>query len=261
LPKTTPLHVLRCVSPHDYSHLIKRWRLVARRAGLRLRTLCQTDGGLAYYLQSPTLTAEGGLYISAGIHGDEAAGTEALLAWAESWTPQLRGLPLLLFPCLNPWGLIQNQRSNAAGVDLNRAFHRRLPLIRAVRKVVGTRRFAACVHLHEDFDGEGLYLYELVRGKGWGADLLREAAPVLPIDPRRRIDRWHAKNGLIARKVLRRTLELIGYPEACWLWFEHTDRALTVETPSEFAMECRVAAQVTMLNEILRRACGVGRSA
>ena len=196
------------------------------------------------------------MYLSAGIHGDEPAGSEGLIAWAEAHGKHLRELPLLILPCLNPWGLTQNTRSNEQGNDLNRSFHRRLPVIAAVKRLVGRRRFAAAVHLHEDFDGEGLYLYELARGAGWGEALLDAARATLLIDPRRRIDRWQAKHGLIRRRIARATFERLGLPEALWLFYEHTDRAFTIETPSEIDLERRVAAQVAVLNEIVRRVLG-----
>jgi hypothetical protein len=48
----------------------------------------------------------------------------------------------------------------------------------------------------------------------------------------------------------------MGYPEAIWLHLHHAARSLTIETPSEFALEKRVAAQVAVIGECVRRACG-----
>lgn len=241
------------MSPHHYPQLLARWKALARRAGLRLRPLVTIGKLPLFYIETPTLGTEGGLYLSAGIHGDEPAGTEGLLAWAEANVRRLRSWPLLIFPCLNPWGLIQNMRMDENGNDLNRCFHRRLPVIEAVKHVVGKRRFTAVVHLHEDFDAEGLYLYELARGEGWGEGLLDAARPILATDPRSKVDRWKAKNGLIRRNIRRGSFRKLGYPEAVWLFFEHTDRAFTTETPSEFALERRIAAQEALLAEIARR--------
>jgi hypothetical protein len=220
---------------------------------MRLTPLAQASGFPLVFLQTPALAGEGGLYLSAGIHGDEPAGSEGLLAWAESNLGHLREIPALIFPCLNPWGLAQNTRGDAGGNDLNRSFHRRLPIIRAVQRAVGKRRFAAAVHLHEDFDGEGLYLYELTRRARWGEALLEATPSSMQIDPRKRIDRWKATDGIIYPRVRRERYTRLGFPEALWLYFGHTDRALTIETPSEFALEDRVAAQVAMLNEIVCR--------
>lgn len=230
-----------------------RWKALARRAGVRLRPLVRVGGYPLFYLETPALGHEGGLYLSAGIHGDEPAGSEGLVAWAEANVAQLRHLPLLIFPCLNPWGLTQNMRCDEQGHDLNRSFHRPFPLITAMKRVVGQRRFAASVHLHEDFDGEGLYLYELSRRDSWGDALLTAARPILSIDPRRRIDRWTAKSGLIRATVRRERYERVGHPEALWLFFNHTDHTFTIETPSEIDIERRVAAQVAVLAEVARK--------
>ena len=239
------------MSPHHYPHLLHRWKALARRAGLRLLPLADAAGLPLYYIQTPALAERGGLYLSAGIHGDEPAGTEALLAWAESHAARLLTMPLLIFPCLNPWGLTHNTRTDSAGLDLNRNFHRRHPVITAIRRIVGKRRFAASVHLHEDFDAEGLYLYEVTRTIGYGEKLIAAAKHILPHDPRPRIDGRTARNGLIRCRVTRKTFAKIGFPEAIWLYFEHTDHAFTTETPSEFALERRVAAQVAMLDAVV----------
>src|SRR5438093_11590934 len=91
---------------HDYNFLVKRWREVARTGGLVMRSFFnQTANHKVFVVNSPSLAKADGIYISAGIHGDEPAGTEALIFWAEQNVKRLRELPLLIFPCLNPWGL------------------------------------------------------------------------------------------------------------------------------------------------------------
>jgi hypothetical protein len=240
------------MSPHHYPHLVKRWKALARRAGLRLLPFAEADGVPLFYMETPALAERDGLYLSAGIHGDEPAGTEGLLAWAEKNAARLRTLPLLIFPCLNPWGLTHNTRTDSAGLDLNRNFHRRHPVVTAVRRIVGKRRFAASVNLHEDYDAEGLYLYEVTRSSGCGEKLIAAASRALPHDPRKRIEGRGARNGLIRRHVTAKTFAKIGVPEAIWLYFEHTEHAFTIETPSEFALERRVAAHVAALDAVAR---------
>ncbi len=239
------------MSPHNYAHLVHRWKALACRAGLRIQALAEADGFSLFYIETPALAERDGLYLSAGIHGDEPAGTEALLAWAEKNAPNLRTLPLLIFPCVNPWGLTHNTRTNSEGLDLNRNFHRRHPVINAIRRIVGKRHFAASVNLHEDYDAEGLYLYEVTRSSGCGEKLIAAASHSLPHDPRARIEGRSARNGLIRRSVTAKTFAKIGVPEAIWLYLEHTDHAFTTETPSEFAIERRVATQVAVLDAVV----------
>lgn len=243
-------------SPHDYRFLLERWKALARRTECRLERLAMANENEVVYLKTPTLTSTGGIYLSAGIHGDEPASTEALIVWAETNANRLPELPLILFPCLNPWGLISNQRTDATGTDLNRRFHSDdRGVISALKKVIGPYQFSVALMLHEDYDGQGLYLYEIKRQMPyWGEALLDAARAVIPIDPRPRIDRRIARNGLIRRRFdPRRFLEL-GFPEAIWLHQNHATRSLTIETPSEFALEQRVKAHVFVLDECIRRA-------
>jgi len=240
---------------HDYRFLIQRWRSLARSAGMRLERLVTVGKSDLFCLRTPELGAEGGIYISAGIHGDEAGSTEALVTWAEENVSRLRTLPLLLFPCLNPWGLIRNCRFAENGDDLNRVFHRdEIPLVQAVKKAVGDRRFAVSLMLHEDYDGQGLYLYEVQRKLPfWGEALLEAARPVIPIEGRVRVDGRKAAAGIMRPKVDFRRFAKIGYPEAVWLHLDHSDRTFTVETPSEFALSQRVAAHRAVIDECVRR--------
>ena len=196
----------------------------------------------------------GGIYLSAGIHGDEPAATEALLEWAALQGPGLREIPLLIFPCLNPWGLQNNVRVNTEGIDLNRSFDRTdLPEINAQRALIAAHTFDLAINLHEDYDGEGLYLYEIQReSPNWGEPLIRAAREVIPIEERSRVDGRQPEGGLIRRRIDYRRFDRIGHPEAIWLHRHHSRRSFTVETPSEFALEQRVAAHVAVLREAHR---------
>jgi hypothetical protein len=207
-------------------------------------------------LRTDALTTDGGIYISAGIHGDEAAATEAFITWAERNAARLRRLPFLLFPCLNPWGLVHNCRYDQHGRDLNRLFHTDdAPVVAAVRRLVRGHRFALALQLHEDYDGQGFYLYEVQRARPyWGEALLAVAARHIPIEPRTRVDGRTFRGGLMRRRVERRRFARMGYPEAIWLHLEHADRTFTLETPSEFALEQRVRAQVAVIEAAVQMA-------
>ena len=101
---------------HDYAQLVRRWRRVASVAGLRMQTFARKADYDLYWLQSKYLAARGGLYISAGIHGDEpAAPLAALRLIQENRWPETA--EIILLPCLNPIGFTLNQRENADGDD------------------------------------------------------------------------------------------------------------------------------------------------
>ncbi|MGB8353747.1 MAG: M14 family metallocarboxypeptidase [Chthoniobacteraceae bacterium] len=244
---------------HDYRHLVQRWRDVARASGVRMRSYATTPDYKLYYLKTKSLGVKGGLYISAGIHGDEPAGVEALITWAEKNIHILSELPCLLFPCLNPWGLINNRRTDQNGVDLNRIFHlKNLPSIEAMKQLIEPHHFAASLMLHEDYDGQGLYLYETEFAVPfWGEKFLKAARSVIPIDNRIRIDgRKQLKPGIVRRKINMKRFLSFGIPEALHLHIEHSDRTFTIETPSEFALDQRVAAHMAVLDECLRLVMG-----
>lgn len=240
---------------HDYRHLIARWRAVARAAGVRLQTLATAGDDPLFFLRTAALGDTGGLYISAGIHGDEPASSEALITWAEKHAGKLARWPLLLFPCLNPWGLRMNCRFDAAGIDLNRAFYREdLPVINTLKRIAAPHQFHLALMLHEDYDGQGFYLYEIKRlTPHLGEALLAVAGRHIAIDPRRKIDGRKAGGGLIRRRFDRRRFERMGFPEAIWLHECHAQRAITTETPSEFALDQRVRAHVAVIEECVRR--------
>ena len=250
------------VRTHDYPLLVRRWERAAAAAGLEMREFAESGGFPIYCLASgPSRDDRPSLYISAGIHGDEAASTEGLINWVEKNPLVARAFRALIFPCLNPWGLVNNCRLDPRGRDLNRCFNMsRVPQIRAQVKILGRSRFDLALMLHEDFDARGIYIYEIAGRRPFWAEKFLEAAH-LPHDPRRSIEGRRARNGIVRRKI---TPDLMpDWPEAFLLHFAHAKRTFTVETPSEFAIDARVAAQEAVLNvaaelclrEFLDQAC------
>jgi hypothetical protein len=64
------------------------------------------------------------LVMVGGVHGDEPEGVrlaQATLEWLKT-EPSSVTVPWILIPCLNPDGYAANQRTNGAGVDLNRNY-------------------------------------------------------------------------------------------------------------------------------------------
>jgi len=239
---------LRQDRSHDYPHLIRRWRTLARRAGLTMEKYVNTAGFDLYFLESSRVAEAGpSIYLSAGIHGDEAAATEGLLLWAEKNLPLLRAVRVLIFPCLNPWGLAGNCRMDAEGRDLNRCYNRTdVPQIAAQLKLMAGRRFDLAVTLHEDYDARGLYLYEVPsRPRYWAEAMVKAAARNIPADLRRKIDGRSARGGVVRRAVKPDLMP--DWPEAFVLHFRHATRTFTVETPSEFFLDDRVSAQVAVI--------------
>jgi hypothetical protein len=249
------LHPLHSHSAHDYRFLVARWRAVAKASGLTMRPLATESGYPVFSLRSKRLSHSAGVYLSAGIHGDEPAGAEALITWAEQNQERLCEMPCLIFPCLNPWGLVNNSRRDAQGRDLNRVFHHdEAGAIHALKRMIKPHQFSLSLALHEDYDAQGLYLYEIERDKPfWGEALLEAARPFIPIEGRTSIEGRKAKAGLVRRKINLARFRKLGFPESVYLHIHHAQRSFTIETPSEFALEQRVAAHIAIIEECLRR--------
>lgn len=241
-------------SGHDYDALIDRWQALADEAGWELAELTEVHGKSVRFVENSVAGSSGlPLYISAGVHGDECAPVWSLLLWAEKNFELLRDTPLLLFPCLNPVGLIENSRLDGEQRDLNRAFEdRSIPLVSAWQDVVAGKRFERCLNLHEDFDALGTYLYELADQPGLGEAIISRAGSVIAHDPGDEIDGQNFDRGIARHpregiEALVET-ELNGYPEAIYLFLHHSRVSITFETPSEWHIATRIQAHAKAIS-------------
>jgi hypothetical protein len=235
--------------------LMQGWsRLVRRLPHLELRVFGDA-GGYPLLLIESRRRMPGALsvYLSAGIHGDEPAGVEGLLRWAERDLPHAGELNWQIFPCLNPWGLERNIRFDAGGRDLNRCYNvRGVPQITAQLAAMKGWRHDLAIMLHEDYDARGFYLYEIsARRPHWGEDLIHSVTSILSPDTRRTIDGHRARGGLIRRRISPAMIK--GHPEAFRLHFRHAARTLTIETPSEKSLETRVRLHAEFLSAAVKK--------
>ena len=181
--------------------------------------------------------------ITAGIHGDEPAGVEAvtrLLEAPQEWAPRLAPFDMTIFPCANPTGFARNHRTNGEGIDLNRTFDQPDPppeaaWIRAQLAPDGVHaRFDTAIELHEDSDGEGFYLYELAEGPPYvGEDVVGAVTSLVAIDPRPLIEGFPAERGVIRLDpgaLPTRSSE--GWPQALYSFRAGIATCLTLESPS-----------------------------
>ncbi len=242
---------------HDYAWLVKRWRAAAKEQNLIMKSIAMVDGQKIYMIKSRNWQ-DGGVYISAGAHGDEVAGGEGVLHWVGQRTKQQKKVPLMIFPCLNPWGLQANVRMDSTGLDLNRAWNvTENAGICAIKENVEGHKFAASLHLHEDYDAQGIYLYEVkgrVTQRAWGDELMQEAGKIIPPDRRAWIEGRKAKNGVIRARFTQSVIEMA--PEAIYLYEKFAERSFTFETPSEFSLDARIRAQVAFLNSAVEKVLG-----
>ena len=183
------------------------------------------------------------VYISTGIHGDEPAGPLAALELLKE-NPWPSDLNVWLVACLNPKGFTLNRRENEEGVDLNRDY--RAPKTEAVRAhaqwLSERPRFDVTLLLHEDWESNGFYLYELNLDlkPSLAEAIVGAVKEVCPIDMSPVIEGREARDGIICanREVLKRP----DWPEALYLVHHKTPLSYTLEAPSDFPLRTRIQA-------------------
>ena len=182
------------------------------------------------------------ILVSAGVHGDEPAGTLALLE-ALNRGDFSDAFEWLIFPALNPTGLLRGTRENAEGIDLNRDFKTR----RAAETRFYIEQVAVCakidlhLSLHEDWEYDKAYLYEL--NSSGRASIAREVLEV--VDQCMGLVEAAIIDGHCptARGFIRHELvpdEPEGWPEAIYLTQRFQVLSYTLETPSRGLLARRV---------------------
>lgn len=192
------------------------------------------------------------IYISTGIHGDEPAGPLAALRLLQDnrWPASAE---VTLVPCLNPVGFTRNKRENGQGMDLNRDYlHPRSDEIKAhVTWLEKQPGFDLCLCLHEDWESQGFYVYELNpdRKPTLAEAIIAGVEKVCPIDRSEIIEGREASGGVIRPNLDPRTRP--DWPEAFWLITHRTRLSYTLEAPSDFSLAMRVDALVAGVNAAL----------
>lgn len=211
----------------------------------------------------PSKTAEAPVVLlSAGIHGDERCGPEALLNLFEEQT-FCREIRWVAAPLLNPAGYRLGSRENGEGIDLNRDFLR--------RRALETRCFmdwwlgqpTPCdlhLSLHEDWEAEGFYLYEINTSLrvSIAAEILAQLAGKVELQQSGPVDGHElAAPGLILHEPVPDEPE--GWPEAIWITRTWPVQSYTFEAPGRFsprergrALRLAAAAAMQVTERLLR---------
>lgn len=204
-------------------------------------------------LHRPAATTCRHIYISAGIHGDEPAGPLAVerMLIENRWPTDVG---LTICPCLNRTGFPLSTRENATGIDLNRDYRQpRTPEIQNhVAWLESQPSFDAAFCLHEDWESQGFYLYELNPDNrpSLAQGMIDAARPVCPIDESAMIDGrdTHAPGIIIPQ--IDPTLRP-EWPEAFYLFQKKTRLSYTLEAPSDWPLPIRVNALVAAMRAAL----------
>ena len=192
------------------------------------------------------------VYISTGIHGDEPAGPLAVLQLLQEnrWPANA---DIWLCPCLNPTGFPLNTRENAQGVDLNRDYlQMKTEEVRAhIAWLEKQPLFDVCLCLHEDWESQGFYVYELNPDNqpSLAEPMIKSISEVCPIDMSAEIEGRPAAGGIIRPSGDLRSRP--QWPEAFYLFTYKTRLSYTLEAPSDFELKTRVAAELAGVRAVL----------
>lgn len=236
----------------DIRAVTQQIEMAATSHGWEIELLHEVGNMRSVVLHRPVVAPRQRLYLSAGIHGDEPAGPLAALRLLRenNWPADAE---IWFCPCLNPEGIQLNQRANASGLDLNRDYKQ--PDSVEIRSHIAWLQslpeldFTIC--LHEDWEAQGFYLYELnpLNRPTQSEAIITAVERVCPIDLAAVIDSRPSREGII-RPNLDPELRP-QWPEAFWLLQHITRLSYTLEAPSDFSIAMRVEALTAAVNCIL----------
>lgn len=207
----------------------------------------------------PEMPAEFRVLLTGGLHGNEPAGVEFLMQFAEglargdfSWS----GVAFDIVPVVNPWGWIHGRRRNAQGHDLNRdfaSFKAQETII--MRQLHERTSYDLMVDFHEDSHVGGFYFYRLAHPD---EALCRQIIERVrnaghPIHHGRVSRIFQARDGVIScamwsLRLARATRQL---SMSNYFRLEGCPQAFLFETPRRAPLESRVAMNHAALTALL----------
>jgi len=193
------------------------------------------------------------ILLTAGVHGDEPAGIEAVLHLLENERSEiLEQFSFLIVPCVNPNGYVHNTRENGEGIDINRSFETDdVDEVRLIKDLLQGQQVDCFVDLHEDWEATGFYLYEGRRNKQWiGRDIIATVEAIGPIDPNGDSDEDET-DAPLARGVFEVAAAWGTVGLAPYVLKYHAPHVLIFETPTSWKMETRVAGHLAALKRVL----------
>lgn len=224
---------------------------VASRQGLQSEVIWESGAdSIRFWTRGAADGHAPRIFLSAGIHGDEPCGPEALLRFLKLHSLS-HSCDWVIAPVLNPTGLRAGTRENRNGIDLNRDFYRKESgEIRAFTRWWEEQSQGCHLHisLHEDWETGGLYLYEINTGPvtSFSGKILESIRDIVPLEEEGPVDGHElSAPGLILHEP--EPDEGFGWPEAIWLVKRYPLLSLTLEGPGGIAPDDRTAGLLTAL--------------
>ncbi|MFY9271206.1 MAG: M14 family metallocarboxypeptidase [Candidatus Manganitrophaceae bacterium] len=263
----------------SYVALVDRFLKLAEETaketkGVETRLIGRVRANPGHYpfwiLSTPDGPGKKKICLSGGIHGDEPAGAEAILAVIEMIKKQpslLDRFHFTLFPCINPFGYEHHTRHNRSNIDLNRQYYRKDPPaeVRFVRSAIAGKSFDLDIEFHEDIDTPGFYMYEICNDPAFavGRKVIQRIGRKYPINLQTEIEGAPAREGLISpdaastffkQRIARRR----EWPQAIFFYQLGTPQIITSETPVHLEMHERVEMHLVTLTTALDRLASDG---
>ncbi len=259
---TTPQEAIR-----SFDTLQRRLeRLVADSNALTIRALGEVSyDGVSWPVlmlsRAPSGQCSTRVLLTGGIHGNEPAGTECLLQFAEVLSREASLYPGIAFdiiPVVNPWGWVYGQRQNGDGCDLNREFNTfKARESRLMREACKDKKYDIMVDLHEDSHANGFYLYRLANPDTECCRAMIDSVQAggYPIHDGRVMKIFRTRNGIIncalwSLRLARvtRQLSLSNY-----FRLEGCPRTFLFESPRQLEGKARVDVHRLALEALLER--------
>jgi len=194
--------------------------------------------------------------ISAGIHGDEPAGIEAICTFLENgrYKVHLDQWEITILPCINPYGFENDTRESHENKDLNRLFkdHKPPHEVQLAKSVFLPSYFDISIELHEDCDSHGYYLFQKSNnpnGHEIGVKIIEALKGIISINFDKAIENMPADKGVIHR--IKDINQMEWWPMAGYSLSMKTGHCLTLETPTKLAMDTRVHAHLVAMDNAL----------
>lgn len=202
--------------------------------------------------------------LTGGIHGNEPAGTEFLLQFAEMLAKDdtfYSDIAFDIVPVVNPWGWVHGRRKNGAGRDLNREFTTfKAPEAILMRDLCGRKQYDLMVDFHEDSHVAGFYFYRLANPdealcRHMIADV-RDAG--LPVHDGRVMTLFNAREGIITSPLwtLRFARGIRQLSMSNYFRLEGCPQAFLFETPRRLKMAKRISMYRAVLEALLEETAG-----
>ncbi len=237
----------------DVNTVLRRVNHVANDQGFTVSPLTEQNGLIVPVLTRKSRMPDGpSIYLSTGIHGDEPGGPAAVLHLLENGALTQK-VGWTIFPMLNPAGFELNQRENHQSIDLNHEYlnPETKEIVDHVNYIADQRGWDLALILHEDWESEGFYLYDLPQDLtvGWSERIIDRVSEHCPIDLTSEIDDMNATGGIISPKLdsVNRNRKLQGkWPETVFMIEKRkVHGTFTFEAPSVFDLQSRISALET----------------